>query len=45
MPSNPTHIGIVLNHRLDQERTIKQQYVELDAVLGLPSKYAGREKL
>jgi hypothetical protein len=34
-PSNPTHISIVLNHRLDQEGSIKHQNVELNAVLGL----------
>jgi len=43
MPANPAHIGIVLNHRLDKERPIKQQYVELNAVLGLPGSHAGNE--
>src|SRR5258707_12081514 len=44
MPANPAHIGIVLNHRLDKERPIKQQYVELNAVLGLPGSHAGNEE-
>jgi hypothetical protein len=45
LPSNPAHISIVLNHRLDQEWSVKQQYVELNAPLRLPSNHAGREEL
>jgi Malic enzyme, NAD binding domain len=44
-PSNSAHIGIVLNHRLDQEGSRKHQYVELDAVLGLPRRHTGEEEL
>src|SRR5713226_3038451 len=44
-PSNPAHISIVLNHRLDQEGSIKHQNVELNAVLGLPGRHAGGEEL
>jgi hypothetical protein len=28
LPSNAAHIGIVLNHRLDQERSVIQQYIQ-----------------
>ena len=45
MPSNAVHIGIVLDDRLDQERSVIQQYIELDAVLGLPGNRAWREEI
>jgi hypothetical protein len=45
MPSDPAHIGIVLKHRLDQEWSIMQQYVELNAVFGLPGSHSGWEEL
>ena len=45
MPSNSAHISLVLNHRLDQEWSITQQYVELNAVLGLPGSHARKEKI
>ena len=45
MPSNAVHIGIVLDDRLDQERPVIQQYIELDAVLGLPGNHAWREEI
>ena len=44
-PSNAAHIGIILNNRLDQERSVIQQYVQLDAVLGLPGNHARREEI
>jgi hypothetical protein len=43
--SNPAHIGIVLKHRLEHEWSVAQQYVEFDAVLGLPGSHAGREEV
>jgi len=45
VPSNPAHIGIVLNHRLNQQGSRKHQDVELNTVLGLPGRHAGGEKL
>ena len=45
MPSNAAHIGIILNNRLDQERSVIQQYVQLDAVLGLPGNHARWEEM
>src|SRR5262249_1371022 len=44
-PSNPAHIGIVLNHWLNQQRSRKHQDVQLNAVLGLPGRHAGGEAL
>src|SRR6516164_11299779 len=44
-PSNPAHIGIVLNHWLNQQRSRKHQDVQLNAVLGLPGRHAGGEEL
>src|SRR5258707_15711399 len=43
--ANSAHIGVVLEHRLDRERPIAQQDVELKAVLGLPGSHAGREEV
>src|SRR5882757_3843585 len=45
MPSNAAHIGVVLYDRLDQERSVIQQYIQLDAVLGLPGNHAGSEEV
>src|SRR5262245_15670816 len=44
-PSNPAHIGIVLNHWLNQQGSRKHQDVQLNAVLGLPGRHAGGEEL
>src|SRR5258708_18356355 len=44
-PSNAAHIGIILNNRLDQERSVIQQYVQLDAVLSLPGNHARWEEI
>ncbi len=45
MPSNAAHIGIILDNRLDQERSVIQQYVQLDAMLGLPGNHARWEEI
>jgi hypothetical protein len=33
LPSNAAHIGIILNDRLEQERSVVQQHIQLDTVL------------
>jgi len=43
--SNTAHIEIVLDDWLDQERSVNHQDVELEAVLSLPGRHAGREEL
>src|SRR5258708_24309959 len=44
-PSNAAHIGIILSNRLDQQRFVIQQYIQLDAALGLPGNHAQWEEI
>ena len=44
MPFNAAHIGMALDDRLDQECSVIQQYVELNAVLSLSGSHTGREE-